>query len=136
MNWFYAKALIPIAYRGVMPFFGVLLTGWAGSLFALGTAALWIWLGCAWYHIKATGWWALAAVVVIFSVSNFLTFSRVDILELYREMGYSQAQMDLIRQQNFMTSELMMWSSVFWLAPMMGYLFWVKRFFQPSPVTR
>lgn len=60
----------------------------------------------------------------------------MDILELYRAMGYSQAQMDLIRQQGFMTSQLMMWSSVFWLGPMLGYLFWVKRFFQPIPVIR
>jgi hypothetical protein len=129
-------ALMPIAYRGVMPFFGVLLSGWAGSLVALVLAALWIWLGRAWYQVKLSGWRALAVVVVLFSVSNFLTFSRVDILELYRAMGYSQAQTDLIRQQGFMTSQLMMWSAAFWLVPMLGYLIWVKRFFRAAPVAR
>jgi hypothetical protein len=47
--WLGAAMLLswPIAYRGMMPFFGVLLTGWSGTLVALGLTALWSWLGRA-----------------------------------------------------------------------------------------
>lgn len=126
--------VMSVAYRGVMPFFGVLVTGWTGSILMLGMAALWIWLGYAWYQLRVLGWRVLAGVMAVFIISNFVTFSRVDMLEMYRAMGYSQAQVDLIRQQGFMSSELIRWSSVVWLILMFGYLFWVKRFFKPTPL--
>jgi hypothetical protein len=130
--WFGAAMIlsVPIAYRGTMPFFGVLLEGWAGTLLSLGLVALWIWLGRAWYKVQASGWYILLAVLILFSISNFITFQRVDITGMYQKMGYPQAQIDLIRQQGIVTNQLMAWSSVLWLLPMLGYLFWVKRFFQ------
>jgi hypothetical protein len=132
MLWLGAVMLssFPIAYRGVMPFFGVLLEGWAGTVFALSLVVLWLWLGRAWYKVQAWGWGVLLVVLIGFSVSNFLTFHRVDITEMYQKMGYPQAQIDLIRQQGIVTNSLMAWSSALWLLPMLGYMFWVKRFFQ------
>jgi hypothetical protein len=55
----------------------------------------------------------------------------VDIIEMYQKMGYPPAQIDIIRQQGILTSQLMTWSSALGLIPMVGYLVWVKRFFRP-----
>jgi hypothetical protein len=133
--WLGAAMLLslPIAYRGVMPFFGVLLEGWTGTLLALSLVVLWIWLGRAWYKVQASGWCILLAVLILFSISNFITFQRVDITEMYQKMGYPQAQIDLIRQQGIVTNQMMAWSSVLWMLPMLGYMFWVKRFFRTRP---
>ena len=129
-------ASLPLAGRGTMPFFGTLLSGWTGSLVALSMAGLWIWIGFAWYRLKVSGWWALLAAVILLCLSSFITFSRVDISEMYQKMGYSQAQIDLIRQHNIISSSLMTWSSMFMLVLMVVYLVWAKRFFQPRPRTQ
>ena len=132
MLWLGAVMILgmPIAYHGVMPFFGTLLDGWSGTLFAIGFAALWIWLGRLWFQARSIGWWTLLAAMILFSISNFITFQRVDLMEMYQKMGYPQQQIDQIRQQGLLTSELMAWSSVIWFLPMLGYMVWVKRFFK------
>jgi hypothetical protein len=145
--FFVAGAMMPffaIAYHGVMPFFGTLLSGLPGILFALILAALWIWIGLMWYQRRVVGWWALLASVLLFGISGALTFSRVDMLDWYRRMGYPESQIDLIRRQGFMTSGFMTWMASIWIGPVLGYLLWAKRFFrlagadteeasQPSP---
>jgi len=119
----------PIAYRGVMPFFGTLVSGWTGSLLALCFSGLSFWMARAWYEMKPIGWWVLLIFVILMSASNVITFSNIDAMELYQKMGYPQAQVDLIRQQGMMTSQLMVWGTALWLVPMLGYLLWVKRLF-------
>lgn len=70
------------------------------------------------------------AVIIVMSISNVLTFARVDIIEVYQKLGYPQAQINLIKQQGWMTSGFMIWSSLFWVVPMLGYLVWTKRLFR------
>lgn len=89
-----------------------------------------VWIGRSWYRLKVVGWWALVAVMIVFAISNVLTFARVDIIEVYQKLGYPQAQIDLIQKQGWMTSGFMMWCSLIWVLPMLGYLLWVKRFFR------
>jgi len=68
------------------------------------------WIGRSWYRLKVVGWWALVAVIIVMSISNVLTFARVNIIEAYQKLGYPQAQINLIKQQGWMTSGFMMWS--------------------------
>jgi len=46
-------------------------------------------------------------------------------------MGYSQAQMDLMREytlpQSFLT-----WGVLAWVLPMLGYLIFIRRYFRKS----
>jgi hypothetical protein len=124
--------VFPFAYGGVLPFFGRIISGLPGVLLALGLAGLWLWLGQMWYRLKVAGWWALLAMLIVFAVSNCITFSHLDLMELYRKMGYPEAQLDMIRRQGWISSKFMLWNSVFWLLPMLGYLLWVKRFFHSA----
>ncbi|HXJ56725.1 MAG TPA: hypothetical protein VNU68_08685 [Verrucomicrobiae bacterium] len=114
----------------MLPFFGMLLTGLPGTLAMIGMACLLFWIGRSWYRLNVVGWWALVTVMMVLAISNVLTFARVDIVEVYKKLGYPQAQIDLIQQQGWMTSAFMMWCSMFWILPMLGYLLWVKRFFR------
>ncbi len=131
MLWWGTAMMIiyPFACNGVLPLFGTLLSGWTGSLLALCFAGLSFWMARAWYEMKPIGWWALLIFAILMSASNVITFSNIDIMELYQKMGYPQAQVDLIRQQGMMSSQLMVWGTALWLVPMLGYLLWVKRLF-------
>ncbi len=128
--------IFPLAYGGAMPFFGTIVSGLPGTLLAMGLAGLSLWIGWMWYRLKVIGWWALAATMIVLSLSNIITFSHLDIMELYQKMGFPQAQIDLIRQQGLISSRFMVWNSLVWIAPMLGYLLWVKRFFRPAPCDR
>ncbi len=123
---------IPLAYDGILPFFGALVSGLPGTLLAIGLAGLFLWIGWMWYRLRVTGWWALVAMVIVLGISNLITFSHVDIMELYQRMGYPQAQIDLIRRQGLISGQIMVWGSAIWLMPMLGYVLWVKRFFRPA----
>jgi hypothetical protein len=121
---------MPLTGLAMLPFFGLLLTGLPGALGMIGMACVLFWIGWSCYRLKVIGWWALVTVMMVFAISNVLTFVQVDMIEVYKRLGYPQAQIDLIQQQGWMTSGFMMWCSLFWILPMLGYLLWVKRFFR------
>lgn len=123
--------IYPFAYGGVLPLFGTIVSGLPGTLLAVVLAGVWFWLGQMCYRIKIAGWWALLAILIVFSISSFITFLHLDIMDLYRKMGLPEAQLDLIRRQGLISSKFMLWTSVVWLVPTLGYLIWVKRFFRP-----
>jgi hypothetical protein len=130
-----AGGLMPIfalIYRGAIPLFGTILSGLPGVVAALGMAALWFWIGVMWYRRRAIGWWALLGALLLLGISGVVTFSHHDLTELYRKMGYPEAQIKMISGYGIMSSKLMLWGSVIWLVPIMAYLIWVKRFFRPS----
>jgi hypothetical protein len=116
--------IYPFIYGGVLPVFGTVVTGVPGMLL--------LWLGVTCYHSKITGWWALLIVLLLFVISNFITFMRVDIMDLYRRMGLPETQLEIIRRQGWISNTFMLWNSVVWVVPMLAYLFWAKRFFRPQ----
>jgi hypothetical protein len=124
--------IYPFIYGGVLPVFGTVVTGVPGMLLAFVLAAVWLWLGVTCYHSKITGWWALLIVLLLFVISNFITFMRVDIMDLYRRMGLPETQLEIIRRQGWISNTFMLWNSVVWVVPMLAYLFWAKRFFRPQ----
>ncbi len=124
---------LPLVCGGVLPLFGAIVSGWPGTLLDGVLAVLWFWLGRLWYQLKPAGWWLFVAALVVLSLSNLMTFSHVDLMELYRKMGYPEAQLDLIRRQGWLSNRFLVWISVASLVPMLGYLLWVKGFFLPGP---
>ncbi len=132
--WFGAVTILslPLAYGGVLPVFGTIVSGLPGTLLAVGLAGLWLWLGRLWYQLKVAGWWALLGLLIIFGISNYITFSHVEVMKLYQKMGYPEEQLELIRRQGWISSQFMLWNSVLWLVPILGYLVWVKGFFRPE----
>lgn len=123
---------MPLAYAGVAPLFGVLVSGWAGSAFWLAFAVLWTWLAWAVYRLRSAGWWVLTGTLVVFAISSALTFARVDLMEMYRQMGFPEEQIRQIQQTNMFTGSIMLWWTLGWVIPILGYLLWVRRFFRPG----
>lgn len=122
-----------ITYSAVLPCFGILLSGLPGTLAFLFLTALWGYLAWAWYRRRPAAWWITLAAIVVFAASSIVTFTQVDLMDMYRLMGYPPEQIAMIQQYNFVTARTMVWWSAAFMLPMIGYLIWVKRFFRGSP---
>jgi hypothetical protein len=122
--------LMPPIYHGVAPFFGVLISGIPGTLFYLAISALWMYSAWTIYHLKVSGWWVVLIVTLLFSVSNLLTFTRVDLMQMYRMMGYPEAQIEQLQRLQFLQSGAMIWMIAGGFLPLVLYLLYVRRFFR------
>jgi hypothetical protein len=122
--------LMPIVGHGVMPCFGIFLTGLPGTLLCLAVAALWSYAAWLIYHLKPQGWWLIVIALLVFAASSSVTFARHDLLEMYQLMGYAQAQIDQMRQAGLLTGKLVAWLMPISLLPIIGYLIFVKKYFR------
>ncbi len=122
--------LLPLAGHGVMPCFGIFLTGLPGALLCLALATLWSYAAWLSYHLKAQGWWLILIAMLVFAASGVMTFARHDVLEMYQLMGYPQAQIDQMRQMGLLTGNRMAWLMLFSLLPFLGFLIFVKKYFR------
>jgi hypothetical protein len=120
---------LPIAYHGVFAFFGTFLTGIPGSIASLALAAILCYCARAFYKLEIRGWWLLVATLVIFSISTAFTYSRHDISEMYRVIGYPEQQIALIQKISFVTTDMIAWGTLVSLALTACYLVYVRRFF-------
>ncbi len=130
MLGFGAVSMVPssISY-GVMPFFGILLKGLPAALVILGTTLLFAYLAWATYKLKMAAWWTTLIVYGVFGVSGLVTFSRIGMMEFYREMDMPEDQLELIQRSGMldgMNIPLMMGVG---FAAAVGYMLWVRRYF-------
>jgi hypothetical protein len=121
---------MPLSSHGVLPVFGRILSGLGRSLCCAILGLLWGY--CAWavYRLRPAGWWIVLISLCIISVSAWITFSQIDLPELYRAMGYSERQIDTMKQFSFLQSHRMAYWSVAGVVPMLGFLLFVKRYFR------
>jgi hypothetical protein len=96
-----ALLLLPVTANGVLPVFGQLISGpvgWFGCAALAGALGYSAW---AMYRLRKAGWWSAVGFICLGSASSFLTLSRVDLMDMYRLMGYGERQMDVISQYPF-----------------------------------
>ena len=85
----FAQATIQSALPNLDPL-GLNLVMIVGGLLFVALAALWLWLGWMFYKARPAGWWILVAVMLLLILSNVLTFTRVDLIEmLVKQCGHS-----------------------------------------------
>jgi hypothetical protein len=120
--------VMPVTNHGVMPFFGMFLSGLPGTLYCLLIAVVW---GCAaWlmYHLDVRGWWLILIALVLFMTSSVLTYAHHDLLEMYHLMGYPQAQIDQIQKTGLLAGNGMSWMMMASTLPFLGYLLFIKKY--------
>ncbi len=120
--------LMPIAGHGVMPFFGIFLTGVPGTMLCLAIAAIWSYAAWSLYKLEQRGWWLILIALCVFMASAFLTFARHDVMEMYYLMGYPEAQIEQIQKSGLLIGDRMMWLMAFSMLPFLGYLLFIKKF--------
>ena len=124
--------LLPLVGHGVMPFFGTFLMGIPGSLLYLIVAAIWTYAAWSLYHLESRGWWVILIAMGLFMVSTFLTYARHDVTEMYRLMGYPEAQISQIQQTGLLTGNNMQWLTLASIIPLVIYMLWIKRYLKPK----
>ena len=128
--------IMPVMSHGLMPFFGMLLTGLPGSFLWLVVAALYGY--CAWrlYKMDVRAWWITLVVILLFTLSNVITYSEHNILEIYHAMGYPQAVIDQIQKMGMFTGNSMAWMMLIVMVPCLGYILFVKKYLPGSKTSR
>jgi len=127
--------ILPLTSHSVMPFFGIFLTGVLGTLSYLTVAAIWGYAAWALYELQGWGWWLITIGLCLYLASTLITFSRHDVVEMYRLMGYPEAQIQLLQRSNLLAGSGMMWMMVFCMVPWLAYLIFIKRYFRRQPPT-
>jgi hypothetical protein len=120
--------IMPIAGHGVMPFFGIFLTGVPGTMLCLAIAAIWSYAAWSLYKLEQRGWWLILIALCVFMASAFLTYARHDVMEMYRLMGYPEAQIEQIQKSGLLIGNRMTWLMVFSMLPFLGYLLFIRKF--------
>lgn len=121
--------LMPLAYHGVMPFFGIFLTGLPGALLGMILAALCGYSAWSMYRLEKHGWWIIFAGLCLLILSNLLTFSHHDISEMYRLMDYPETQIAQIQKSGLLTGNRLAWFITFSTTPILAYLLFIKKYF-------
>jgi hypothetical protein len=122
--------VMPFTYHGAIPFFGTFISGLPGTVLYLVIAAIFGYSAWAMYKLDPRGWWLVFIGLCLFSISNIITYARHDVMELYRLMGYPAAQLEQMQKFNFLKSGTMIWGSLLFTLPFLGYLIYVKKFFR------
>ena len=122
---------MPLAYDSVLPCFGTFLSGWSGTVVYLLWSGLWGYAAWAIHKLKPVGWWLLTVSSCLLVVSHLITFSRHDVMELYRLMGYPPQQLaQLEKFSSVLSSTTMVWISLLFGVLFLGYMLQVKKHFR------
>lgn len=124
-----ALLVMPLAGFAILPLFGNFVVGPVAIVVCLLVALLFLWAAWALYRLDIKGWWIAVVVPIIFSISTVLTYSRHDINEFYRLMGYPEAQITMM-QKYAMPEWFFTWSGVIWMLPVLAYLVYIRRYFR------
>ena len=65
--------------------------------------------------------------------SSLVTFARHDMLEMYRLMNYTEAQLELMQKSGFLMGNRMGWLMALGMLPFLGYLLFIKKFLHRQP---
>lgn len=120
--------IMPVAGHGVMPFFGMIISGLPGTLFCMLIAVVWGMAGWWLYRLERRGWWLLLVGMVLFTVSTVLTYMQHDVSEMYLLMGYSPAQLDQIQKMGLFTGGRMGLFTTLCSLPFLGYLLFIRKY--------
>ena len=120
--------IMPIAGHGVMPFFGIFLKGVPGTMLCLAIAAIWSYAAWSLYKLESRGWWLILIALCVVMASVLLTYARHDVTEMYRLMGYPEAQIEQIQKSGLLIGNRMTWLMAFFMLPFLGYLLFIRKF--------
>ncbi len=124
-----ASMIFSLCFGGAMPFFGVLVKGMPGALVILGFMGLLGYLTWATYRLKMSAWWTTLAFYGILGVSALATFSRISMIDYYREINLPEEQVEMIQKTGMLEGMNMPVIMGAGFVVFVGYLLWVRRYF-------
>ncbi len=133
MFGFWAVSMLSMGLYGwTIPFFGFILSGVKGAAVVLVAMLLLVYVAWGTYRLTIKGWWCAVLLVVGWSVSAVVTFSRVSMLDYYEKMNFPEQQLDAIKQYSIPQGNSMVLFCGLWLVGFLGYLLYTRRYFVRS----
>jgi hypothetical protein len=120
--------ITPFAGHGVVPFFGMFLTGLPGGIFCLIIACIWGYAAWALYKLNRPGWWIIFISMCAMMLSTVLTFSTHNLVEMYHLMGFPESQIEQMEKTGLLAGNGFIWLSAIWMVPFLGYLVYVRKY--------
>jgi hypothetical protein len=119
------------------PLFGTLLDGWAARVAMIALAVVFALLTAGLYRRRMSAWWGAMALMVVFGISNVVTWMRVPMIRMYEVMGMSEKQLDILRASPVVNSPMMTYWMAAFIIAILAYLVWIREDFvaQPQPPT-
>ena len=118
-------------YNWSTPFFGTLLSGPAGAVVTLATAGIVTYLAWGTYRLQPAAWWATLVFMIAQTANVVVTFSRIDLIAMYEQMGFPAEQLDQMRKWG--TAQMLSeWGPLGWVAfsvIFLGYMLYLRRYF-------
>jgi len=121
--------VLPFAYHGTVPQFGMVISGTSGIAFCLIQAALLLVGTVLYYRLAPSGWWLLLGLQVIMMASGILNALYLDYNAFYTAIGYTSEQLDNIQKYNFMKGGFGVGFMILCMIPALGLLAWTHRYF-------
>jgi len=115
-------------YRWTIPFFGVVLSGISGAIVALVMALLLAYTAWGTYKLDMKAWWCALVVIVGWFLSAIITFSTVDMLTFYEQMGFPEQQLEIMKQYSSMWGYMSL-SFGLWVIVIVAYLLYIRKYF-------
>jgi hypothetical protein len=112
--------------------FGHVISGMPGMLVVLFISVACGYVGWGAFMRKMHAWWSAYAVVLLTSASMMLTFSEMDMSELYAHMGYSIGQASQLSKTSLINPLTLTFVSCAWGVMACIYLVWVRDCFRPE----
>ncbi len=113
-----------------MPFFGTLVSGWQGAIVLPGCSFICVALAFGVYKLRVAAWWGALTMLFLGTLSQLITYSRIDLMDFYEAMGYSEKMLQQIQSMNWVDSPMFGAMSIFYAVPGLIYLLLLKRYFK------
>lgn len=118
----------------LFPFFGRYMVGMAGTALCVAVAVLDGVLAFGFFRRSILAWWVAVVMLLVRIASAVLTYRTGNLMEAYSRMGWSEKQTEILRQNPALGAGAMLWTTLAFSLVFLGYLIWVKRFFDPPEV--
>jgi hypothetical protein len=122
--------IMPLCYRSVVAWFGVLVSGTPATLLLVTCMVIGLYLAWATYRLKMIAWWLCLISFTILTASAVVTFLKVDFIEFYRALGYPAEQIELLRNNNVFDDSVMTWWIVVCYALFIVYMVRIRKYFR------
>ena len=132
LSFFIVVLHIPIFFRGIFPFFGLLLTDLAGILMI--DVSIFCLAGLTWgvLKLKPWAWWGSLVFLSLLTLSVFVTFSQYGLLDILASLRFPPTEMEILDGLPFHGFHLALALGVPLLITL-GLLVFSKRYFGRPP---
>jgi hypothetical protein len=129
---FAALGTLTLLLYGIIPAFGVILSGPGAVAVIVAVAAAM--LAAAWllYRLRPAGWWATLLLVAVLCASGVMTALRIDWDVYYQRLGYPPQQIEMMHRIGAPSPSGTAGSAAAFAAAGLVYLLYLRRYFRPD----